>query len=331
MGLLKWTINDIVEVIEGCVLNDFDFISFIEGNRGLGKSTLMFKILTRLNTRGLVKFNPYKHLVYSRDDTIKLLATETKIGIGSDEMINVAYNRDFYETDQKVLLKGLNMYRDSLNVFFGCIPKFDDLDKQIKKLCKMRISVIKRGHALIHIPLKGIFLPDPWDTNENIKREGKNRKAYMKLTTVKGILTYSDLTEEQKKTYRKLKQSKRGQVFEGNLIDDITGPSDIIESVYNLVIKGHISKEGLDSVCRVNNKSITNLTNKLNLKLREDPDINNSLKYYLDKAKEKASNKGKIKSYSKENHNHSSFKAPILYKIGKGKSYNQTEKEGLNH
>jgi len=315
MALMRWRIIDIVEVIEGCVDREFDFICFIEGNRGLGKSTLMYKILTRLNTRGKVKFNPETNLVYSRDDTIRLLATKEKTGIGSDELINVAYNRDFYEQDQKVLLKGLNMYRDSLNVFFGCIPKFNDLDTQIKRLCKMRISVIRRGYALVHIPLKGVYIPDPWDTSENIKREVKNRKAYTKFSTVKGLLTYSDLTPEQKEKYRKIKKEKRGHVFQGNLGEDLNKPGDILDNIYNLVIKGHMTKEGLESVCRVNNKGITNVMNRLNLKLREDPEVNQSLKYYLDKAKDKKLNKSNKTNNSIGNSKPSSFKAPKLYKI----------------
>ena len=47
-----------------------------------------------------------------------------------------------YENEQKTLLKALNMYRDSCNVFIGCIPKFVELDKQIQRLCKIRITIL---------------------------------------------------------------------------------------------------------------------------------------------------------------------------------------------
>ena len=95
------------DVIEGWIGNKFDGIIFIEGKRGLGKSTLAYKIATRLKTP--IAFSPKRDIVYSRDDTLKHLATKKGGVIFSDEMINVAYNRDFYNEEQKVLLKALNM------------------------------------------------------------------------------------------------------------------------------------------------------------------------------------------------------------------------------
>ena len=98
--LLVWTLKDIKESIEIMTseIVKFDCIIFIEGNRGLGKSTLAYKILSGLKVN--IKFKPKRDLVYSREDTIKHLATKKNGCILSDEMINVAYKRDFYESEE---------------------------------------------------------------------------------------------------------------------------------------------------------------------------------------------------------------------------------------
>ena len=289
MVLLRWTIKDVVEVIEGCVKNKFDFIGFFEGSRGIGKSTLVYKIAMRLQSRGVVKFTPETNLVYSREDTIKLLATKTKQVIASDEMINVAYNRDFFEKEQKTLLKAINMYRDSFNVLLGCIPKFEDLDVQMKRLCKIRITVIRRGVALIHIPIKGIFLPDPWDTQGNIKKELKKNKAYGKLSTIKGILLFKDITPTQRARYEAIKKERRGHVFNESLsLNEMGNPDQaLFDRVYGMLVKGHLTKDGLESICRAQDKIISSFRDRLNKKLREDPDKKQTVQHYLDVADKK--------------------------------------------
>ncbi len=292
MALLRWTIKDLVEVIEGCVQNKFDFIGFFEGSRGIGKSTLAYKICLRLESRGVVKFTPETHLVYSREDTIRLLATKTKHAILSDELINVAYNRDFFEKDQKTLLKAINMYRDSYNVLLGCIPKFGDLDVQMKRLCKIRITVIRRGVALIQIPMKGIFLPDPWDTQGNIKKELKKSKAHGKLSTVKGVLLFKDLTPTQRARYELIKKERRGHVFNEQLnLNNMSNPDQLLfDRVYGMLVKGHLTKDGLESICRAQDKIISSFRDRLNKKLREEPDKKQTVQHYLDMADKKKGN-----------------------------------------
>ena len=108
-----WKVHDIVNIMNQCQENQFDVIFFIEGKRGLGKSTLGWKLSRRAGS----KFVPAEDLCYSRKEVIKQLAHKKRRIIFADEMINVGFKRDFYESDQKVLIKGLNMYRDSFNIF----------------------------------------------------------------------------------------------------------------------------------------------------------------------------------------------------------------------
>ena len=269
MALLRWKVSDLVEVAEKCVLNKFDFVCFIEGNRGLGKSTLGYIIACKLRKNKVLTFKPKQHMVYSRADTLKLLASKKRHIILSDEMINVAYNRSFYEEDQKKLLKALNMYRDSCNVFIGCIPKFSDLDNQIRRLCKIRITVIRRGVALIHKQVRGIYSQDPWDTDTNVKQERKAPRHYGKLTTCIGIMRFGDLKPKARALYEKLKQEKRGEVFQ-DVTREKSKDDEMLDKIYDRVIKNNIDKKYLIDSSELLGKKYTWLIAKLNQRLKDN-------------------------------------------------------------
>lgn len=285
--LIVWNVKDIREVIEKCVKNKFDFICFVEGNRGLGKSTLVWKIVHALRVN--MPFSPKRDLVYTREDTLKHLATKKGGIIFSDEMINVAYNRDFFQEEQKTLLKALNMYRDSCNVFIGCIPKFVELDKQIQRLCKMRITVVRRGVALIQTQMPSIYSQDNWDIKNNQKieakwtmRGGKNPQ-YSKLTTVRGILTFTDLSPVQRRIYETIKEEKRGRVF--GQYTDVTllgNPEKIFyENLLNQLVAGKLTRDLLDTIATINAKDPDKLKTKLNTMLKEKGDTNRVRDYTL--------------------------------------------------
>lgn len=287
-NLLEWTIKDLCYCIDGMMMNLFDCILFIEGRRGLGKSTLAYKISTRVQA----PFNPWKDIVYTRDDVIKSLAKKRRGIAFADELINVAYNRDFYEADQKVLLKALNMYRDHCNLFIGCVPSFVDLDKQMQKLCKIRITVLRRGIALIHMRVKTLFTDDPWDVDYNRKLErkwGKGRNPrYGQLTTVKGILRFSDITKEQRRIYEEVKEVKRNRVYaeytEGEQEDN---KKSILTRLYKLVVQRQLTRDEFNKFILLQGSSIKGIRIRLNEMLRENG-IDQSLQHFLLSREEKS-------------------------------------------
>jgi len=269
--MFKWTLKDLCEVIDKTINNKFDFIIFIEGKRGAGKSTLGYKA-----SHGITpKFVPERDLVYKRDDVIKGLANKTKGIIFGDEMINVAYNRDFYEQDQKILLKALNMYRDSCNVFIGCVPRFVDLDKQIQKLCKMRIQVVRRGLAILHKQVPSIYKDDPWDIKTNMKIEAKwnqngiIKPIYSQLTTYAGHLYFGDLSPRQRERYERIKKERRHKVY-GNYEDMDKTVDDVF--YHNLVKRlkgGKITKEMFQEICLVAGKKYKSVQVRVNQILKD--------------------------------------------------------------
>lgn len=269
MAILIWNLQDLADVINNCQKNKYDVIMFIEGNRGIGKSTLAYKICVRSES----PFIPEKDIVFSRDDVLKQIAKKKFGIIFADEMINVAYKRDFYLEDQKTLIKMLNMYRDSCNIFIGCVPLFSKLDTDLRDLVKIRISVVRRGLALIHTQIPTIYSTDKWDLRNNQKIESKwSRKGYVKprytqLTTVRGILKFGDLTEKQRIKYERIKEEKRNRLFEIAQGEPDKYSSD--ENIIKKLLDKNLTKKTLIDFCFITNQQYATVRNRLNSRLKE--------------------------------------------------------------
>lgn len=273
--ILIWSIKDLCDVIENRISHLFDCIIFIDGYRGIGKSTLGYKISSRLNIP--TKFNPKRDILYKRDEVIKHIANKKGGVIFADEMINVAHNRDFYIEDQKILVKALNMYRDSRNVFIGCIPTFATIDNQIKDLCVIRITVVRRGVALIQTKISSLYTSDPWDIKNNQRIEskwttkGSKRPRYSQLTTVRGILRFGDLSPKSRELYEQIKFERRNRIYaefeDSSLIDD---PDKIFYSnLLDRIVKGKISKKIFEEVCIISGRKVSSVRRRLNQMLKD--------------------------------------------------------------
>lgn len=245
-----------VNMICNILLNKFDCFIVIEGNRGLGKSTLAwhlaYGVRREMKRRGLdgYKFLAKRDLLYKRENVIRFFRKWQKTGI-ADEMINVSFNRDFYNEDQKDLIKIINMNRDHNNLFLACVPQFQTLDSQIKNLCKIRITVIRRGMAVIQTPNRTIYGRDKWDQmiNEKIERKWLENKIknpkYTRLTTFRGMIKFPALTEKQEERYQAIKDQKRNEVWKEKENSDDEKPHDPFEECYERLIKGGIKNRAM--------------------------------------------------------------------------------------
>jgi len=260
--IMKWRINDLVKVIVATLLNKYDFFLCLEGNTGTGKSTLAFHIATgvgkefhrlfmlredaveyyyervgrkmglteeefvlkilKLKEENKYKFHPQTALIYTQDDLQKFLAGWQGISI-PDELVNIAFNRDFYSEKQKDIIKMLNMFRDHENLTVACVPSFAVIDNQIKNLTKMKITVKRRGVAIIHTPNSVVYCKDKWDeaTNTKIEKEWIIKKIqnpnYSKLTTFRGLIRFPPLTKKQEAMYQEIKNQKRNVVLKDEM------------------------------------------------------------------------------------------------------------------
>jgi len=210
----RWTMETLATAIKARQENEFDCNIIIDGPRGNGKSTFAYKLLTRMG-----KFKPKKDIVFSRQDVMRSLQQKRKGKIFADEMIVAGHNRDWFSSDQKLLIKMLNMYRDKFNVLIGCIPNFYNLDVQIRSLIKIRITIITRGKALIQFSRNSMYSNDPWETKRNmrieeswgkkIQRNKKYKPKYNLLSTFEGFMTFGPLSPKQEVLYKGIKEEKR--------------------------------------------------------------------------------------------------------------------------
>jgi hypothetical protein len=287
--IIKWTFNNLIYLIVATLLNKYDFFMVIEGGTGTGKSTLAFHIASKvaqefrrlyhlneerveyyyervgrkmgwteeefvnklllLKENKEYKFHPAHALIYTQDELQRSLAKWHNISI-PDELINITFNRDFFSEKQKDIIKMLNMFRDHENLTVACVPQFQVLDNQVKNLCKMKITVKKRGVAIIHTPNSTIYCKDKWDqaTNEKIERGWIMKKIihpdYSKLTTFRGLVRFPPLSRKQEAMYQEIKNQKRATVLKDDMHIKLDAKDDPFEKILSTLIKGGI-KNGL--------------------------------------------------------------------------------------
>jgi len=259
--IIKWNLNTFCDMIKKRIANKFDCIIFIDGAcaRRIGKSTLAYKICNRIKKN----FNEKKDIVYSREDVVKALANKKYDVIFADEMTNVSYKRDFYLEDQKNLLKMLDMYGDNYNLFIGVIPHFLNLDKHLLGLVNIRLTVLRRGVAIVHIPKKTMYDTDMWDIYNNKKEEmkWKTKQNYKKLSTFRGILTFTDLTPKQRERYEEVKAEKRNLLGYGE--NEKMKLKDDFENLVDEIISGNITDEFLKDYCFLKKVDISALKSRI--------------------------------------------------------------------
>jgi hypothetical protein len=232
--------------------NKFSVELVIEGKRGLGKSTLAWNLAKRvkreMKKRGIDKYNfkANRDLLYTQKEVMKFLNDWYRTAI-ADEYINVVFNRDFYSTNQKDIIKMMNMNRDHCNCLIACVPSFKTLDSQVKNMISMRITVVRRGLAILHTPNKTIYSKDIWDEafNEKIERKwlekGLTNPKYSNLTTCRGYITFPKMSDKDEMKYQEIKNKKRNLIAgEKGLNGDGEEEREPIEIIYDALINGKI-------------------------------------------------------------------------------------------
>ena len=271
-SLPVWSIKNLIEAWKGRLDNDFDCIVIVDGGTGQGKSTLVNKALLRMKG-----FKPWKDQLYARDEVLDQIAQKQKGIIWADELVNIAHNRNFYEPDQILLVKRLNMYRDHNNLYIGCVPEFQSVDPQLLRLAHMRITIVRRGVALIQMPMRSLYSKDPWDMKNNSKIEAKwalkgtKNPRYARLTTARGLLFFEDMTEMQRKLYKEIKRVKREKIY-GELanLENQKDPEKIFYS--NLIDEmrsGKVNKDNFAIICKIAGKKYRSTQIRINEILRE--------------------------------------------------------------
>jgi hypothetical protein len=274
--IIVFSIKDLVEIINKRQANKFDLIIAITGARGNSKSTFLFKLFSRFK-----KFDPWKQIVYSRNEVIKLLESEKFGLIFDDEGIQSNYKREFQSHDQQQLIKMLTMYRNNFNIYGVCIPYFYSLDKDLRNLVKVHINMIERGLGVVHVAHDGVlYSDDPWNVAYNkkieenwIKKKQFNpnfKPPYHKLTTFKGYIKFNDITPEQRNLYEEIKLTKRKEIYDKEQDDKEQEGINIYDNLYAKLKSGEIDKEWIEKFCLVQGLKVTNCITNLGKRARDD-------------------------------------------------------------
>jgi len=280
---LKMLCNIIIEILE----NKFDCFIVVEGRRGLGKSTLSYHILRRVSS--YIKnnpnienkeyiFRPKRDILFTQNDVLDAINKRWHDSFLCDEMINVTFNRDFFSDKQKKIIKAINMNRDHRNLIVACVPQFATLDHQIKNLCRLRITVVKRGISIIHTPNKTIYSKDVWDSplNEKIERQWLGtsvRPKYSRLTTFRGFLSFPDLKHTQRELYEKIKVDKRNLILneEQEVKEQKEGVSNPTNVIMKMLKDGLFkSKRDFDKACLSLDFKPTSMESRIRRRLRNE-------------------------------------------------------------
>lgn len=244
--------RELAEALRNRQSNEFDANFMVDGPRGNGKSTFIWKLLTEVGN-----FHPRQDIVFSRADLMKCLKRKFTC-IMADEMINSAHNRDFYAGQQKELIKMFNMYRDNFNILGGAVPFFYDLDPQVRKFIKMRITVIDRGVAVVQFARSSLYSNDPWETQINQKIEMKwvnnmqkgipTKPNYRRLSTFKGYVHYGPMSKTDSILYKKLKEEKRNNLMETEKEEKGNAKNERYDALYNMLKRGELRTDHITAL-----------------------------------------------------------------------------------
>ena len=272
--VLTLGVKDLKKLIQKRINNEYDCNIVVTGKTGVGKSTFIYKLFQRF--RG---FKIEDKLTYSRTELIHLIRDFKKSQVWADELIGSGFKRNFFEREQIELIEILTKYRNNFNVVAGALPVFFTLDKELLKLFRVHIQIIKRGTAILHLPKEGrMYTDDIWDVKHNKTLEEKWSKKreknpnfkipYHKLSTFKAYIFFSPLKPEEKERYESLKESKRNQAENPN------GEKSEKESFYKKLLKmvkgGKLDSDELLKICLFNDKSYSSVKTRLGQMLRDE-------------------------------------------------------------
>jgi len=218
------TIDIISKWVNNRIEQKKDAIVIFSGARGNGKSTGAIKLAKKFKH----KFRMSTDILFSREDVINAFKKKEKGVIVADEMIMVAYRREFHNRAQQEFIKLLNTQRDRGNIFIACVPNFGNIDKDILSLTFLHIHIAKRGTAYLFCPPESsIFSTDRWKMDECKKLEERFRARNIakgvpawKLPNFVGTMCFTKLTDGQEERYQRIKDEKRSKFFDENAVSN---------------------------------------------------------------------------------------------------------------
>ena len=267
-------LKDLKNLIEKRIENRYDCNLIVTGKTGVGKSTLLYLLFKKF--RG---FKIEDKLTYKRDEMISLIRDYKKSYCWADELIGSAFKRNFFEREQIKLIEILTRYRSNFNIVGGALPVFLTLDKELLKLFRVHIQVIKRGVAVLYLPKNGKqYSDDIWDVKYNKSLEERWSKKiennpnfkvpYHKYSTFKAYIFFPPLSDDEEEKYNNLKEQKRA---EAEVVDnDKKEKNNFYKKILLMVKDRKLDDKELLKICQFNDKSYSSVKTRLGQMLRDE-------------------------------------------------------------
>jgi len=131
----------------------------ISGEQGLGKSTLAIQIGLALMGDEL---SLDKHFAFTRQEFIERLKNIEKYSVIIADEAVVMHRRRSMRREQIGIVEMMNKIRVYRVCVIFNIPRFEELDKDIKKNITMHLYITQRGKAWVFRPIELPHVEDPW-------------------------------------------------------------------------------------------------------------------------------------------------------------------------
>lgn len=209
---------------------DFDSILIVESGavKGTGKTTFSIGLCKEICKLLGIPYDIKKLMILdATEDKIRKLARELSRGvpIHVDEAIFLAYKRDYNEDATKKFVKFVNICRKFGHPVILNVPWFWDLDKDIRNLADYRVTIVKRGIALVRQKDINTDTEDLWLRKDSGEIQAK--EIGYDMTDIQGIirgvtkcknllfkLSFAKLREEEYEIYKQLSLSEEGKQLE---------------------------------------------------------------------------------------------------------------------
>lgn len=208
-------LDEFVKLIVDLLKSDRDNNIAVGGMTGEGKSCFVTQLVKKYCHITKFKFS-FQMMTWSRKE-LKTWIEGDKKGQGQkpeyspiipDELFAMFYKRNWYDDAQKELISILNMCRDRHLLLIGNVPLFWDLDSGFSSRMRFYIYIPRRGVAWIFEQENNPFSKDPWNIAENRKIFRKYGAPY-KMPNFYMECYYSDWSEDEKKRYYNIRNTKR--------------------------------------------------------------------------------------------------------------------------
>lgn len=263
--IYKWHVtplNVFKEMITKRRDNQFDNLILVTGPRGIGKSTLAGKVLFLFED-----FDPYKSMVYSKEEMFKLIKQKRGY-VWADESVVNAARGNVMTRASKLLFETTTINRDNFNIIFFCMPFVEDFDTKILQYVSCWLHVDRRGLAVMLLPAnKGIFGKRNWDIDhmkkifdEFVKEsKGQSHVPFWIFDNFRGYIKFGKLTQQQQTIVNEIKTLRKNENLDRETKNEVVMEVKEVENyakysakkLSELILKGEIrSKEQFEIQCK---------------------------------------------------------------------------------